>query len=77
MYDAALLAIERRVPSAMFRRPDGGELVYVEVGDHRAVLEVGEVSSRASLHDALARVAEVLVQHVDPADIEQADGALL
>ncbi|MCO4743853.1 MAG: PDZ domain-containing protein [Proteobacteria bacterium] len=76
MYEAALLSVERRIPAAMFRRESGGSMLFVEVGDHRAVIEVGPIETRAELHDALAEVASVLQEELDPADVPQADDAL-
>ncbi|TNE91835.1 MAG: PDZ domain-containing protein [Deltaproteobacteria bacterium] len=76
MYDAALLAVERRVPAAMFRREPGGSMLFVEVGDHRAVIEVNPIGSRSELHDALAEVASVLAEELDPTEIPRDDDAL-
>ena len=36
MYEAALDAIQRKVPTVLFRRVPGSALVHVQVGEHRA-----------------------------------------
>jgi carboxyl-terminal processing protease len=75
MYTAALDAIERRVPVVMFSREPGGQIVAVEVGEYRTVLEVPTIRSRPELQDQLGRVAALLGEHLDPADIPMADDA--
>ena len=69
MYVAALDAIERRVPVAMFSREPGGEIVALEIGEYRTVLEVAPIDSRSQLQDELRRIAGLLKEHLDPDDI--------
>ena len=51
-------------------------MLFVEVGDHRAVIEVGPIGSRSELHQALAEVASVLAEELDPTEIPRDDDAL-
>ena len=46
MYVAGLQAVERRVPVAMFHREPGGEVLAMEIGDFRTVVDVPTVGSR-------------------------------
>ncbi|MEQ1500741.1 MAG: S41 family peptidase [Myxococcota bacterium] len=69
MYVAALDAIERRVPVAMFDREPGGKMVSIEIGEFRTVLEVAPITSRPELQDELRRVATLLKDHLRPEDI--------
>jgi carboxyl-terminal processing protease len=75
MYVAALDAIERRVPVVMFSREPGGQIVAAEIGDFRTVLEVPTVDSRPELQEQLGRIAALIEQHLDPADIPMRDDA--
>lgn len=69
MYGAALDAIERRVPVALFTRQPGDGMVSVEIGEFRTVLEVAPIESRPELQDQLRRIAALLVEHLDEKDI--------
>ncbi len=73
MYVEALEAVERRVPVCMFTREPGGSVVAVEVGEYRTVLEVEQVSSRRQLALELKAVATILAEHLDEADIPNAE----
>lgn len=70
MYEAALEAVERRVPVTMFRREPGGSMLHVEVGDYRTVLEVPPIQTRKDLQGQLQRVAAILQKHLDKSDIQ-------
>ena len=69
MYVAALDAIERRVPVALFTREPGDGMVSVEIGEFRTVLEVDPIDSRPELQDQLRRIATLLSEHLDEDDI--------
>ena len=69
MYVAALEAVERRVPVCMFRREPGGQLLHLEVGDYRSVLEVESIDSRRSLQRELRKVSSILKEHLDADDL--------
>ncbi|MFK7929920.1 MAG: S41 family peptidase [Myxococcota bacterium] len=75
MYMAGLSAIERRVPTALFRRVDGSALVHVQVGEHRTVVEVAELKDVGDLIDALRQVVLIVAEHVDPDDVRVDDDA--
>lgn len=75
MYVAALDAIERRVPVVMFSREPGGQMVSAEIGEYRTVLEVPPITSRPELQDQLGRIATLIKEHLDPADVPLEDGA--
>lgn len=74
MYAEGLAAIERRVPTALFRRVDGSALVHVQVGEHRTVVEVGELEDVGDLIDAVKEVVEIVDEHVDVDDIRVDEG---
>src|SRR5687768_11541285 len=69
MYVAALDAIERRVPVALFTREPGDQMVSVEIGEFRTVLEVAPIDSRPELQDQLRRIASLLAEHLDEDDV--------
>lgn len=69
MFVAALESVERRVPSVMFRRPKGGTLLHVEVGNHRTAWEVPPIQSRKEMMGQLRQVAALLKAHLKPTDI--------
>jgi carboxyl-terminal processing protease len=69
MYVAALDAIERRVPVAMFSREPGGGIVSVEIGEYRTVLEVPPIEGRSMLQDQLRDIAVLLKDHLGPEDV--------
>lgn len=73
MFDAALDAIERRVPVCMFTREPGGNLVSIEVGEYRTVLEVPPIERRQDLQSELKKVATLLAEHLDERDIPNHD----
>lgn len=74
MYEAALEAVERRVPTALFRRVEGSDLVHVQVGDHLGVLEVGHLETSGALLRALRETVAVVEDHVDPEDVRIDEG---
>jgi len=74
MYEAALDAIERRVPTVLFRRVPGSALVHVQVGEHRSVVEVGEIVTAKELLTALRDVVGIVAEHVDPDDVRVEQG---
>ena len=69
MYIAALEAIERQVPVCMFTREPGGNLLSVEIGEFRTVLEVPEIRRSQDLQSELRKIASLLVAHLDPEQI--------
>jgi carboxyl-terminal processing protease len=69
MARAGLEAVERRVPSVMFRRVEDGTLLHVEIGEHRSVLEVPPIVDALSLEAHLAAVAEEIDAHLDLGDV--------
>ncbi len=69
MYIGALEAVERKVPAAMFRREPGGNVLHLEVGDFRTVLQVQPVDSGARLYEELARIAQILGTRLTPEDV--------
>jgi carboxyl-terminal processing protease len=73
MYVEALEAVERRVPVCMFTRKAGGDIVAVEVGEYRTVLEVEPITSRRQLAIELKTIAAILATHLDEADIPVRD----
>jgi carboxyl-terminal processing protease len=75
MYTAALDAVERRVPMAMFAREPGGNVVSVELGEFRTVLEVPEIDSRLELQEQLREIAGLVKQHLHPEDVPLPDGS--
>ena len=75
MFVEGLESVERRVPVCLFHREPGGSVVSVEVGSHRTVLDVPPVGSRKQLQRELRRVAALLAEHLDPAQVPNvADG---
>jgi carboxyl-terminal processing protease len=75
MYAAALDAVEREVPTVLFRRVEGSRLVHVQIGDHLSVVEVPPLTSTDELLLALGEVARLLAAHVDPEDVQPEGGA--
>ncbi|HHO52832.1 MAG TPA: PDZ domain-containing protein [Deltaproteobacteria bacterium] len=75
MFNAALDAIEHDVPVCMFTREPGGDLLSVEIGEYRTVLEVPPIRRRQELQSELRRVAELLATHLDEDDLPEAPGA--
>lgn len=73
MFVAALDAIERRVPVVMFSREPGGQMLSVEIGEYRTVLEAPTVTSRPELQEQLRRVAVLLKEHLGPNDVPTDD----
>jgi carboxyl-terminal processing protease len=75
MFVAGLQAVERRVPVCLFHREPGGDVLSVEVGAYRTVLQVPPVGSRKELQRELRRVAALLGEHLGPDDVpDVADG---
>jgi carboxyl-terminal processing protease len=73
MFVASLEAVELLVPACMFTREPGGDVLSVEVGGYRTVLEVAPIKDRDRLEGELSRVAELLTRHLSAEDID-ADG---
>ncbi|MFT4623568.1 MAG: carboxyl-terminal processing protease [Myxococcota bacterium] len=69
MFVASLESVEGLVPGCMFTREPGGDVLSVEVGEYRTVLEVAPVESMERLETELSRIAELLTRHLDPEDI--------
>lgn len=69
MYDAALDAVERKVPGCLFRREARGQMVAVEVGEYHTVLELPPIGSRKALQEQLQIVARMVRDNLDVADI--------
>ncbi|TVQ92742.1 MAG: PDZ domain-containing protein [Deltaproteobacteria bacterium] len=69
MFEAALQATERLVPTTLFQRVEGSSLLHARVGYHHTVLEIPPIGSRQELQAALAQVATLIAAHVDPSDI--------
>lgn len=74
MFDAALQSTERLVPTTLFQRVEGSDLLHVQVGFHHTVIELEPVESRRSLQSALIRIAGLIATHVEPSDIPVDDG---
>lgn len=74
MFEAALDAIERRVPTVLFRRVEGSRLIHVQVGDHRTVVEVEALESAGDLKTALRTIVGEVADHVDPDDVRVEEG---
>lgn len=74
MFDAALDAVEHDVPVCLFTREPGGKLLSVEIGEFRTVLEVGPIRRRQDLKGELLEVAQLLADHLDPADVPGTEG---
>ncbi|MBX2799075.1 MAG: PDZ domain-containing protein [Myxococcales bacterium] len=73
MFIAALDAVEHEVPVCMFSREPGGNLLDVEIGEYRTVLEVPPIEHRQDLQKELRRVAELLTEHLEPTDLPHAE----
>lgn len=69
MYAHALDAVEARVPAVMFRREPGGNLLHVDVGELRTVIEVGDLTETKALLRELRRIAALLEENLRPDDI--------
>lgn len=67
MYEAALMAVERLVPEAMFSLE--GSKLTVHVGEYRNVREVGDIDTLDALRGELTRVAEEIEANLGPDDI--------
>lgn len=64
MFQAALDAVERNVPEVLFQREPGGKRLQISVGSFSTALVLQPVDSFVALHEQLARVAEVLEEHL-------------
>ena len=69
MFVASLEGVEALVPACMFTREPGGNVLAVEIGDYRTVLEVEPVQSMGRLETELSRIADLLTRHLEPEDI--------
>ncbi len=69
MYVAGLQAIERRVPVTMFHREPGGDVLAVEIGDFRTVLDVPPVGNRKALQREMRTVVRLLQEHLEDGDV--------
>jgi len=73
MFMAALQAIERRIPVCLFDREDEGDLLSVEIGEFRTVLEIPHIERRQELQAELSVIAGLLADHLSPADLPEQD----
>ena len=71
--EASLDAVERRVPEALFHREPGGDILSVQVGEHRTALHAPTPQSRREAEDTLRKVAEILAVQLDPNAIPTSD----
>lgn len=75
MFNAALDAIEHDVSVCMFTREPGGDLLSVEIGEYRTILEVPPIERRQDLQSELRKIAKLLATHLDADDLPEAPGA--
>ena len=71
--DASLDSVELRVPEALFQRQPGGDILSVQVGEHRTALHAPAPNSRREAEDVLRQVAEILAVQLDPNGIPTSD----
>lgn len=82
MFQGALDAVEREVPEVLFQREPGGKRLQISVGSYTTTLVLEPINNFVTLHEQLARVAEVLEERlsgdVSPPEVEYAfiNGAL-
>jgi len=69
MFEAALEAVERKVPSCMFRRDAETGSLHIAVGDYRGVQQVPKVATSADLMHALRPIAQLMMDHLTPEQI--------
>ncbi len=67
MLEVALEAVERRVPTILFKRDP--TLLHMEVGEFSTHYEVPRVVTRGDLQRELESVAALLQEHLDPEDV--------
>ena len=69
MFDGALDAMERRVPTVLARRAQDSAIVHLQVGPQPVQRELPPLEDPADLRKALQTVIEVVDEHVDPDDV--------
>jgi carboxyl-terminal processing protease len=74
MFTAAIEAVERAVPEAMFRRE--GNTVAIQVADYSTAVQLGPILQLDDLSRELRRIAVVLRDHLEPSDIPESDATL-
>jgi carboxyl-terminal processing protease len=70
MFDAALDAVEREVDSVLLVREPGGRLLHVSVGAFTTTLMVEPITDLDDLRGAVAQVAGVLQERLDPEQVD-------
>jgi len=69
MFEAALDAVAREVDSVLFSREPGGRLLHMSVGSYTTTLVIAPIEDLDSLRDAVAQVATVLQERLDPTEM--------
>ena len=73
MYRSALDSVERQVPQVLLRLENGDRRLHVSVGSYSTVLTVQELKSSSAMEEELKRVALILEEHLDKADVKHED----
>ena len=78
MFRQAIEAVEREVPEVLFRGEPEGRLLHLAVGSYATAFEIPAMATLDQVEDQLARVAEVLEQHLgDEVELAQVEYAMI